>query len=112
MPSQTSDQLTQPQTDTLLQIENLQVYFPLMRGMVLQRRVGWVKAVDGLSFEIKRGETLGLVGESGCGKSTTGRSENTFRKRYRLKHSARLCTELRLLRFNLDRIVDIWIAAV
>ncbi|WNZ27998.1 dipeptide ABC transporter ATP-binding protein [Leptolyngbya sp. NK1-12] len=74
MPSQTSDQLTQPQTDTLLQIENLQVHFPLMRGMLLQRRVGWIKAVDGLSFEIKRGETLALVGESGCGKSTTGRA--------------------------------------
>ncbi|MCM8746011.1 dipeptide ABC transporter ATP-binding protein [Thermomicrobium sp. CFH 73360] len=50
------------------------MYFPLTRGIILQRRVGWVKAVDDISFRIYRGETLGLVGESGCGKSTTGRA--------------------------------------
>jgi len=50
------------------------MYFPLTRGIILQRRVGWVKAVDDISFQIFRGETLGLVGESGCGKSTTGRA--------------------------------------
>jgi oligopeptide transport system ATP-binding protein len=71
---QTSDNLTHQQTDTLLKIENLKVYFPIMEGILLQRRSGWVKAVDGLNFEIQRGETLGLVGESGCGKSTTGRA--------------------------------------
>lgn len=71
---QTTDNLTHQQTDTLLKIENLKVYFPIFQGILLQRRSGWVKAVDGLNFTIRRGETLGLVGESGCGKSTTGRA--------------------------------------
>ena len=71
---QTTDNLTQQQTETLLKIENLKVYFPIFQGILLQRRTGWVKAVDGLNFTIRRGETLGLVGESGCGKSTTGRA--------------------------------------
>jgi oligopeptide transport system ATP-binding protein len=57
----------------LLRVENLKKYFPITRGL-LGRRVGAVRAVDGISFDIKRGETLGLVGESGCGKSTTGRA--------------------------------------
>ena len=56
----------------LLQVENLTRHFPIMQG-VFRRQVGTVKAVDGLDFEILEGETLGLVGESGCGKSTTGR---------------------------------------
>ena len=56
----------------LLRIENLTRHFPIMQG-VFRRQVGTVKAVDGLDFEIPEGETLGLVGESGCGKSTTGR---------------------------------------
>ena len=59
--------------DVLLKVENLKKYFPI-KGGVMQRTVGYVKAVDGVSFEIKRGETVGLVGESGCGKSTTGRT--------------------------------------
>jgi oligopeptide transport system ATP-binding protein len=60
--------------DTLVRVENLKMYFPITRGIIIQRKIGDIKAVDGISFNIYRGETLGLVGESGCGKSTTGRS--------------------------------------
>jgi len=60
--------------DVLLKVENLKMYFPITRGIVIQRTVGYVKAVDDISFFIRRGETFGLVGESGCGKSTTGRA--------------------------------------
>ncbi|WP_425540066.1 ABC transporter ATP-binding protein [Microaceticoccus formicicus] len=60
-------------TDTLIKVENLKKYFPIYGGF-FKKHVGDVKAVDGVSFEIKRGETLGLVGESGCGKSTVGRT--------------------------------------
>ena len=58
--------------DIVVEVENLVMYFPVIAGL-LQKKVGDVKAVDGVSFYIKRGETLGLVGESGCGKTTTGR---------------------------------------
>ena len=57
----------------LIQVENLKKYFPV-RGGVLQRVVAWVQAVDDVSFTIQEGETLGLVGESGCGKTTVGRT--------------------------------------
>lgn len=57
----------------LLEVKNLVKHFPITRGVVFSRQVGAVKAVDNVSFDIRRGETLGLVGESGCGKSTTGR---------------------------------------
>ena len=59
-------------TDEILRVENLKVHFPVTKGIVFQKQVASVKAVDGVSFTLKRGETLGLVGESGCGKSTTG----------------------------------------
>jgi peptide/nickel transport system ATP-binding protein len=58
----------------LVELSDLKVYFPIKSGLVLDRHIGDVKAVDGVSFEIRRGETLGLVGESGCGKSTVGRA--------------------------------------
>ena len=61
-----------PESAPLLAVENLTRHFPVMRG-VLRRRVGAVRAVDGLDFAIQPRETLGLVGESGCGKSTAGR---------------------------------------
>ncbi|MEE9376366.1 MAG: oligopeptide/dipeptide ABC transporter ATP-binding protein [Rhizobiaceae bacterium] len=60
-------------TKTLLSVSELKIHFPIYKG-ILRKKVGDVKAVDGVSFEIRQGETLGLVGESGCGKSTTGRA--------------------------------------
>jgi peptide/nickel transport system ATP-binding protein len=58
----------------LVELEDLKIYFPIKSGLVLDRHVGDIKAVDGVSLSIKRGETVGLVGESGCGKSTVGRA--------------------------------------
>ena len=57
----------------LLEVRGLQMHFPVTEGIVISRKVGEVKAVDGIDFTVRRGETLGLVGESGCGKTTTGR---------------------------------------
>ena len=61
-------------TSTLVELDDLRVWFPIKSGLVLDRHVGDVKAVDGITLTIDRGETLGLVGESGCGKSTAGRA--------------------------------------
>ncbi len=60
--------------DNLISVEGLKMYFPVTAGFLIQRHVSDNKAVDGITFDIKRGETMGLVGESGCGKSTTGRA--------------------------------------
>jgi oligopeptide/dipeptide ABC transporter ATP-binding protein len=62
-----------PSGDELLRVEALQKHFPVTRGVLLRRAVGQVRAVDGISFAVRRGETVGLVGETGCGKSTTAR---------------------------------------
>jgi peptide/nickel transport system ATP-binding protein len=59
--------------ETLLEVKNLKTYYPV-KGGFFRRTIGNVKAVDDISFSINKGETLGLVGESGCGKSTTGRT--------------------------------------
>lgn len=63
-----------PSGANLLEVRDLKMHFPVNKGIIIQRQVGAVKAVDGVSFGVKQGETLGLVGESGCGKSTTGRA--------------------------------------
>ncbi len=60
--------------NVLLRVEHLVKHFPITQGIIIQRRIGEVRAVDDISFDIHKGETLGLVGESGCGKSTTGRT--------------------------------------
>jgi oligopeptide transport system ATP-binding protein len=64
-----------PTTDaaTLLEVKGLRMHFPVTEGILARRMIGEVKAVDGVDFTLRRGETLGLVGESGCGKTTTGR---------------------------------------
>src|SRR5205809_1213957 len=59
--------------DNLVQARDLKMYFPVTSGIIFQRKIADVKAVDGVTFDVKRGETLGLVGESGCGKTTLGR---------------------------------------
>jgi peptide/nickel transport system ATP-binding protein len=69
----TSETTMPANAEVILDVQNLQKYFPITRG-IFQRTVGNVQAVDGVSFQLRKGETLGLVGESGCGKSTAGRT--------------------------------------
>ena len=74
MPEAAAPGAATPQNDDIiLEVKDLQMYFPVSSGLFFQKTVAYVKAVDGISFTVKRGETLGLVGESGCGKTTTGR---------------------------------------
>jgi len=61
------------EADVLLKAERLEKHFPVTEGLVLMKTIGWVRAVDGVSFEARRGQTLALVGESGCGKTTTAK---------------------------------------
>lgn len=70
----TNSTTTNGKGQPLLDVTNLKMYFPITRGIIFQRQVGSIKAVDGVDFTMYKGETLGLVGESGCGKSTTGRA--------------------------------------
>ena len=65
--------IAEQETRPLLEVNNLKMHFPVTSGLILQRKVGEIKAVDGVSFSIPRGQTLGLVGESGSGKTTVGR---------------------------------------
>ena len=60
--------------EPILRVENLVKHFPITQGILFKKKIGAVQAVDGVSFELHRGETLGIVGESGCGKSTFLRS--------------------------------------
>ena len=63
-----------PEKEVLLYLKDLVKHFPIKQGIIFKREIGAVHAVDGVSFDVYKGETLGLVGESGCGKSTTGRA--------------------------------------
>ena len=65
---------TTKKNEILVNVENLKMHFPVTSGVIMQREIGQVKAVDDVSFFVRKGETLGLVGESGCGKTTTGRA--------------------------------------
>jgi oligopeptide transport system ATP-binding protein len=65
---------TEARDGALVQVRNLKMHFPITSGIIIQRQVGAIRAVDGVTFDIFRGETLGLVGESGCGKTTAGRT--------------------------------------
>jgi len=69
-----NEQPKETKKETILSVKGLKVYFPIKKGIIFQRQVGSVKAVDGIDFSINKKETFGLVGESGCGKTTTGRA--------------------------------------
>src|SRR3954447_12599839 len=65
-----------PTDGNFVEIRDLVKHFPITKGIILQKQVGAVRAVDGITFDVKRGEALGIVGETGCGKSTTARLVN------------------------------------
>lgn len=69
-----ADPQSSPSNSSLVIVENLKKHFPIHQGFLIEREIGSVKAVDGITFTIQHGETLGLVGESGCGKTTAGRT--------------------------------------
>src|SRR3954466_5396689 len=69
----TNDRPAPSSDDGLLVVDNVRKYFPITRGIIFQKQIGAVQAVDGVSFSVKPGETLGIVGESGCGKSPLAR---------------------------------------
>lgn len=73
MVSSTTEDQTKVKDNALLEVNNLKMYFPVTEGVIFQKKIADVKAVDDVTFSIKKGEALGLVGESGCGKTTTGR---------------------------------------
>jgi len=73
MPETAASSAATQSEDIILEVKNLKMYFPVGSGFLSRKPVGYVKAVDDVNFTVKRGETLGLVGESGCGKTTTGR---------------------------------------
>ncbi|MEC8857230.1 MAG: dipeptide ABC transporter ATP-binding protein [Chloroflexota bacterium] len=73
MPEAAAGNAATQDEDVILEVTNLKMHFPVGSGFLSRKPMGYVKAVDGVSFTVKRGETLGLVGESGCGKTTTGR---------------------------------------
>ena len=73
MPEAAASSAATQSEDIILEVKNLKMHFPVGSGFLSRKPVGYVKAVDDVSFTVKRGETLGLVGESGCGKTTTGR---------------------------------------
>ncbi|MFE9954422.1 ABC transporter ATP-binding protein [Micromonospora sp. NPDC005299] len=104
---------TKVRGETILSVDNLVKHFPINRGVLFQKQIGAVKAVDGVSFELRRGETLGVVGESGCGKSTLARllmrletptaGRATLEGRDLLKASG---SELRRLRRNMQMVMQ------
>jgi len=71
--AETTRSTTFSRDDVLLEVRDLEMYFPVTAGIIFQRKIADVKAVDGISFNIRRGEVFGLAGESGSGKTTTGR---------------------------------------
>jgi len=73
MVSLTTEDQSKVKNNALLEVNNLKMYFPVTEGVIFQKKIADVKAVDDVTFSIKKGEALGLVGESGCGKTTTGR---------------------------------------